>query len=471
MTRPTQKFDLDYSGPPEGKARAQFLLRSKLVTWLDLPAGYNEELAGPSGAERLRKISHAIRGEVASDDDSMQQVDPRDICDELSDVASALIDTSIDLVRKKADDPESKQHPQQTEWFEDRLSRFDAWFRNGRDCTCEVCSGAKAALTTLPASFRSDRTLNVPLCIRRFAREAELARFFVERLYGDLLPVGCVRADVVFAIPASGQFAVNGNTLFSRPGSMRRPPLKSKPKRTVNVTLSLPADLNLEHLMSIVYVLAHELGVHGVQQMGLDRAPRRDSTDVAFNEGLVDAAVYDALQQIFQDEKSRYLVRSAYADACRKRHDLHLRGKNAEKQNSSDISLGSELFGTLVRFGDAAGQNNIIEFDKFLSGKRAIWQLDRILNGRHWARRLVLALNLLPFDRKQVMKLFCWLSLQLDMIGSFDGAFAELKELKKSGGVFPSDDPLVQFLHVLQQVARNPHSPRIQNRLLRKIGE
>lgn len=470
MPRLRQKFDLDYSGPPEGEARAQFLLRSKLVTWLDLPASYNEELAGPSGSERLRKISRVIRGEVGrGDDDKKQQVDPRDICDELSAVASAQIDTSIALVRKKADDPASKQQPQQTVWFEDRISRFNTWFSNGRDCTCEVCSGAKAALNSLPASFRPDRTLNVPFCIRRFAREAELARFFIERLYGDLLPAGCVRADVVFAIPASGQFAVNGNTLFSRPGSMRRPPLKSKPKRTVNVTLSLPADLDLEHLMSIVYVLAHELGVHGVQQMGLDRTPRRDSTDIAFNEGLVDAAVYDALQQIFQDEKTRYLVRSAYADACRKRHDLHLRGKNAEKQNSGDISLGSELFRTLVRFGAAAGQNGIIEFDEFLNGKRTIWQLDRILNGRHWARRLVLALNLLPFDRKQVKKLFDWLSAQLDIVGSFDGAFAELKELKKRDGAFPSDDPLMQFVHILQQVARNPHSLRIQKRLLQRI--
>ncbi|MEL6782682.1 MAG: hypothetical protein AAFO51_09915, partial [Pseudomonadota bacterium] len=251
MPRAKRKLELDYSGPAESKARALFLLQSKLVTWLDVPALYNDKLVGPSGAERLRSIAKAIRGEVEIKEGAdTLDVDPRDICDELNSVASTQIDTSIDLVRRKTQDPDSPQEPSQTERFEDQVSRFGSWFSNGRDCTCEICTGAKEAMTVLPASFRADRTTSVPMCIRRFAREAELASFFVERLYGDLLPPESVRADVVFALPVSGQFAVNGTTLFSAPTSMRRPPLKKNPKRTVQVTLSLPADLDLGHLMS-----------------------------------------------------------------------------------------------------------------------------------------------------------------------------------------------------------------------------
>lgn len=464
-----RRFDLDFSGP-EASFRAQTFLRAKITLWLDTPAVYMQDAVGPTGAERLRKISKALLNEIAPDDE-IGWVDPRKRHLELQETASSQIETAVNLVKQRAKDPESEQEKDQARRFNEQVDRFRRWFENGRECGCPVCAKGHDPFEEHPVSFRNDDTSAVPTCLCRFVRETELARFFVEQLYGDLLPPGFVHAEVSFVPPATGQSTVNGTTLYRSRSSMRRTYADQGPLRTVDVSISLPLELDVEKLHSILYVAVHELGVHSVQQLGLPRAPNKDDTDPILVEGMVEAAIYDALAEVISAEKknARFLTLEAYQNASRQRHLQHESPSGKGMTDPNDVSLGGESYGRLVRLANAAVNAGLIETDTALPDRRPILQLSRVLNGERWARRLVLALNLLPFNRKQQAQLFAWLEAEIEQFNPLELWLAELAELKAKSKL-PPTDPLVRFLHLLKQISRNPHNKRFQNKLLRAMG-
>ncbi|MHA7776015.1 hypothetical protein [Roseibium sp. M-1] len=458
-----RKFDLDYSGP-DRDFRVRAYLRAKIACCLETPALFPGKDIGPAGYERLKMIYRSLLLEIDETENLFEAYD------KLTTIANDQILSAVGIVREQAIVPNSSQTDEQTKHFEDLVQRFAYWFGNGRICSCEVCKNDHDPFDLPPASFRQDDTDPVSACLRRLVREVELARFFVEQLYGELLPSGGVRIDIAFAKPASDQLHVNGSTQYRDPKAMRRKIREPLPIRTASVVLSLPNKLNAETLHSILYVAAHELGIHSVQQLGLKSAPNADDTDPIFSEGMVEAAIHDALQEIIREEEGhmKFLKAKAYQEASLKRHFLHTSPTARGMTDPVKIYIGAECYGRLKTFINAAMAARLLKAEEYIKGVRPILQLSRARNGDRWARRLMLAFNLLPFNSRQQEQLYYWLEKQMSLFSPLEKWLAELSDCKSKGGL-PPEDELVRFLHLLQQIWRNPHNPRFQTRLLHEI--
>jgi hypothetical protein len=267
------------------------------------------------------------------------------------------------------------------------LSKFRSAAAALRCADCvhdDLCRGI--LLTELP---RKDI---VSPCLHTIDQMAREASDFTREIYRRHVPeLVQQHIDVDLYISPLGDHAsrVTGTTAFAR--SNDRFDLDGVARR-VWIQIGLPlAALDAPQYFSVLYVMAHELAVHGVQQ--LLRAETPDPPDrVAFAEGLIDRVVYKELVETLKAGKMSRLAlpMRAIGDI----DDFHTSRKDEQEEVKSlwraDLRSGHNAYEFLVRVG------------KFLARNSRARTKDR---PEDWAHATALSLNLMATsgpDRQRI---------------------------------------------------------------------
>lgn len=388
------RLHLYFDGPRQ-PVRDELHLRLALARRLMYPAEAESRSFGRLATTRLRSIAENIETEIKSAHDAEQPV--RTVVDTIRKAAQDAIDRATDQLCSAAKDPLAGPTEDQLARFEKQTHTLRGWLDRCLPCTeCEKSPSCRAARTT--HSFEADTNPYPPMCLREIAHEIRRAGDFVETLYRDLLPPGFqIVGDVRLNKARRGVDVINGET-NDQNGAPLPKAAPRKPDRLVSLDMFLPGSFSALGAFAVYYVAAHELGVHAVQQIGLPLAPSREGSHTKFAEGLVEAAVYSGLATVLNITPA---LRPHFEGASR-RHRQHQAEGPPGSQNRSDpfqIEQGSDLFDRLIDLGQAGIDLGSIETDVWDAAEAPGAQVWKVIDGKDWARGVVLALNVLPLDR------------------------------------------------------------------------
>jgi hypothetical protein len=197
--------------------------------------------------------------------------------------------------------------------------------------------------------------------------------------------------DLHFVSEKEDAARVTGVTMFDRPSSARLD--LNAAARAAWIDLGLPlASLDAAKYFSIVYVIAHELAVHAVQELKRPGQPGRPRERVAFAEGLVDRVVYEELVEALRQPR-RFPDGTLRNRALPHIESFHCTRKDAADEDtaywSTDLILGRSAYEMLVRIG------------RYVTGRQAAGARARGESPRQWAHALALALNLMAFSEEE----------------------------------------------------------------------
>ncbi len=264
----------------------------------------------------------------------------------------------------------------------DFLTRLQTW--RCKDCKrSSSCRGNR----TLPHSTQRDGLEFPPSCLQPFVHDVEQARAFVLETYAPILNGAGkdfrAHADLVFAVQPDGRTKIDGTTTPRDLAHLMRQPPAQGLKRSVRVLFMMPANVNPITSFALIYVAAHELGVHAMERLDDTRAPRGDTRYPGFAEGLVDKAIFEALNRWLAGRGLSPL----YHEGAEDRHSYHLLDPRygADGAAHAQISFGREAYRQLLSLAEAARRHRLI----------------RLLGAETWTLRVVLALNTLRYDEDQ----------------------------------------------------------------------
>lgn len=460
---------LDYDGADRA-FRSHSYLQINIARRLQYPAEHDKSRFGQEGATRLADVASELMSEIRPAEQDEADVDCRGRASRLQRRASSAIGFAKAEVARSAMDPASAQNQEQLDAFTDHLDRFVTWLER-----FALCEGASCRLSAscydrgeTVHTFYADKYPYPPRCLRMLSRDVEMAKHFVEAIYGDLLTRRVVRAEVQLGWASRGTPVVSGQTKF-REGARLRLPANGRVCRTARVDIWLPRSIDADNSFAITYVAAHEIGIHVVQQIGLERAPRRENSSTTFSEGMVEAALFEGMDEVLQQEAGRprspVADLSAYRRSVKWRHGKHVGEAVGERNASSPkkIERGADVFVRLHRFGDAGVGAGVIRVESWETGKKPVRQIGKVRTGTAWARRVVLAMNVMPLDKSAREAVVTWLETRL-------AHFNPPEELFGKHGKPDQDLDFSTFYNLLSNIARNPYSRRTQARLLKAAG-
>jgi hypothetical protein len=312
-----------------------------------------------------------------------------------------------------------------------------------RDCEHDpLCSGLVMPGTT-PAIVE-------PLCLRSLYALAKGSAKFTEDLYERHLAslTQPIDIDLYFVCEADSALRVTGVTYYRKPSN--RAPLPGK--RTPSwVLLGLPLKkLESDNYFPIVYVLAHELAVHAVQE--LLRSNQRDHpTDrVAFAEGLIDRVIYLELIEAIRAGKT--FPSSISLDALLPIDTFHSTRRNVPAAQETfwaqDIGYGRLAYEALRELAEFALRNELLSMAP-AEAQGAI---------QDWAHAAALALNVLSLsedERHAVVKAMMRME-------------AEYKKIKDSKAWLdgPEDSTLSHWVGALGEMREDPSPDVVRESLI-----
>lgn len=265
-----------------------------------------------------------------------------------------------------------------------RIGAFIRRFREWRCSECAISSSCNENNRNVAHSTQDVSLLNPPPCLSPFVGEIEVARDFVENLYLSLLPSPRPRlhADLVMGTNRGTRDCIDGST---RPRSSDR--LMSLPRagveRSVRIEILFPKRMHAKNSFSLIYVAAHELGVHAFERFGNPNAPYGDREFRGFSEGLVDKAIYEALLTFLKRRAGAF---THHEIGARDRHALHSQDTIYGDAESAQVQIvaGHVAYAALEELGQAAQLNNLIRLD-----------------GHEWALQVALVLNMADLQEEQ----------------------------------------------------------------------
>jgi hypothetical protein len=272
---------------------------------------------------------------------------------------------------------------------------FTAAFRSCRAAAaqyhCEDCVGdTMCAGLALPGSNGGGVE---PRCLRPLYVLSRRAADFTQAIYDRYLHVDGkdIDIDLHFVSEKEDAARVTGVTMFDRPSRARLD--LNAAARAAWVDLGLPlASLDAAKYFSIVYVIAHELAVHAVQELKRPGQPGRPRQRVAFAEGLVDRVVYEELVEALRQPR-RFPDGTLRNRALPHIESFHATRKDAADEDtaywSTDLILGRSAYEMLVRIG------------RYVTGRQAVGEGAPGESPHQWAHALVLALNLMIFSEEE----------------------------------------------------------------------
>lgn len=234
-------------------------------------------------------------------------------------------------------------------------------------------------------------------CLKSLCALATLAAQFTEKIYSRYVDAlsSDVHVDVYFAGMSSGADRVTGKTEFAQPSSRFG---LSEIGRPVWVELDLPVvHLEPDSYFSIIYVIAHEIAVHAVQELWGTALPTPPSRRVAFAEGLIDRVIFEELvEAIRHDKPMRSHVSVRAIPAIRAYHTT--RRSQCEGTASfwpTDLDTGQDAYEFLVRVGAFVTRS--------LAADPPSNRLARVATqeGRIWAHSVALKLNVMPLSEQE----------------------------------------------------------------------
>ncbi|MEO1549385.1 MAG: hypothetical protein AAFR93_03015 [Pseudomonadota bacterium] len=309
--------------------------------------------------------------------------------------------------------------------------------------TLEAASEPPAAQTTKWVSDCADTLDDPPRSYDAVARDLNSAAEIVEGLFTGLPAELCppkVGASVILEQPKSPPVdLIHGRTDLKT--TAVHCPDHIEQDHTGQIKLMLPVDLTEMNAFALVYVAAHEIGVHLFERI---KATSRLSTPEgwSFCEGFVDQAVFLATQERLEQDDTRS---RAYLDGVRDRHS----SRPNEPQNANEnpkgewrrrINQGRGAFDGLLALAKAARDH----YPAPLLGRTPLL----------WAQQVAMVLNLMDLsdlERKGLVAAFDTLSPREDVLE------AELK-LAQAGHPMAAKSKRLKALHLGRAVLEDPKS-------------
>lgn len=359
---------------PGRDVRRRTLLERVVEETLTYPAISKRAQLGTKVADLLKttalRVAEAPQLQL-DDDDSMAEA-----AEYAAESARRLLEKSACELLDKSNCDLAKQ------CLDDFVARLQTW--RCKDCKrSSSCRGNR----TLPHSTQRDGLEFPPRCLQPFVDEVEQARTFVLEAYAPILDGAGkdfrAHADLVFAVQPDGRTRIDGTTTPRDLARLMHQPPTQGLKRSVRVLFMMPARVNPFTSFALIYVAAHELGVHAMERLDDPRAPRGDTRYPGFAEGLVDKAIFEAL--------NRWLavrgLSPIYREGAEDRHSYHLLDPRYGSDGAAhaQISFGREAYRQLLSLGEAARRHRLIG----------------LLDAETWTLRVVLALNTLRYDDDQ----------------------------------------------------------------------
>lgn len=236
-----------------------------------------------------------------------------------------------------------------------------------------------------------------PRCLETLRRLAQLAADFTADVYQRYVSALSheIEIDIHFAGMSSKAARVTGFTEFVRPQFRHGPAGSGRPAW---VELDIPTEhLDPDRYFSIVYVIAHELAVHSVQELRGSAAPAAPKHRFAFPEGLIDRVIYEELTDAIRNDE-RFLP-VIPVRAINSIQDYHVNRRNEQERTATfwptDVDRGRDAYHFLLKVGEFVTRITAEKLRK--AGK--VRQSQRA--GRDWAHATALKLNLLPLSEQQ----------------------------------------------------------------------
>lgn len=174
----------------------------------------------------------------------------------------------------------------------------------------------------------------------------------IYRRHVSALTLQNIGVDLYVAPLSDDARRVTGATAFARPNG--RFDLAGSARR-VWIEIGLPlAEFDTPQYFSLLYVMAHELAVHAVQQLLRDESPDPPRR-VAFAEGLIDRVVFEELVEAV---RARKMSRIAFLPtrAIGAVTDFHITRKDEQEEDKAlwrtDLGFGQDAYEFLLRVGE-----------------------------------------------------------------------------------------------------------------------
>lgn len=280
-----------------------------------------------------------------------------------------------------------------------------------------------------------------PICLKSLYELAKAGAQFTRQLYAKHLPVLTGRVQIDFYFMSEPKDAVRATGLTTYTQSDARLPLAG-PGSSSWISIGLPIfKLDRDRYFSIIYVIAHELAVHAVQEL-LRVEPRNHPKErVAFAEGLIDRVIYDELVQAIRDEGIfNPPIPTDALDPIDAFHSTRRHVPGAQETYwSVDVGYGRTAYEALLKLGrhvlrvSAAEETDPSEITR---------------QARDWAHAAALALNVMALsetERHDIVEV---------LAGLDDRYFGEAGKAK--GAACSEDSPLTQFAAALAEIQENP---------------
>jgi hypothetical protein len=303
---------------------------------------------------------------------------------------------------------------------------------------CEDCEeDSMCAGLALPAA----RGGVEPRCLRSLYRLSRQAAEFTQAIYDRYFhdDPNEIDVDLHFVRERDDAVRVSGVTMFDRPNEARL--VLAAGARAVWIDLGLPlASLDAAKYFSMIYVIAHELGVHAVQELKRPGQPGRPRERVAFAEGLVDRVVYEELIEALR-QPQRFSDRTLRNRALPYIESFHATRRDAADYEtafwSADLILGRRAYEMLLRIGTYVTGQQVAA----AGGARAG-------DSRQWAHAVVLALNVMALGEEERQTIVMAIAALEDEFDKSDGSL-DWPNLEREHW---ENNPLAQMIECLVEI-------------------
>jgi len=303
---------------------------------------------------------------------------------------------------------------------------------------CDDCEADKLCGGILPAQ----RIEVEPRCLNSLYQLVKASATFTRDLYGRYLVglTNAVQIDLHFTPEPDLANRITGVTEFTLPDARLALAGKAIPSW---VSLGVPlGTLSAAEYFPIVYVMAHEVAVHTVQELLGERGRRHTKDRVAFAEGLVDQVIYDELRETVRHERTFGSLVPAYALPYIEAFHSS-RGETGGAQKTPfwkpDIGFGRKAYEVLLKLGSFSLRVSANDMEPTAVEQEA----------REWAHGAALALNVMALSENERQGV-------VDALASLDDEF-----LDKRDGVAQLDAPdpgstVARWAEVLAEIQEIP---------------
>jgi hypothetical protein len=277
-----------------------------------------------------------------------------------------------------------------------------------------------------------------PVCLKSLYELAKAGAEFTRHLYAKCLSglTGRVEIDFHFASEPRAAERATGLTKYTQSGARLALPGAGSSSW---VSIGLPIwKLDPDKYFPVIYVIAHELAVHAVQEL-LRVEPRAHPKErVAFAEGLIDRVIYEELVQAIRDEG--IFNPPIPTDALDPIDTFHATRRHTPEAQETfwaiDVGHGRRAYEALLKLGRHALRVSAATTDASEIARQA----------RDWAHASALALNVMALsegERQDIVEALAGLddqyfgkagkaraadSSETSALTQFAGALAEIQQ-------------------------------------------